>query len=203
MTGSTDNNQRTVAGYERCARDYAADVPSRPSAGGEAALRRFAAALPAAGRVLEIGSGPGWDADFVESLGIAVHRTDVTAAFRTLQAERGKTVDALDLLVDPIPGVYAGVMLMCVLQHFEREQVDAALGKLAAALAGGGALLLSHPVGDDALWEHGNSGDYRVVRWMPEALDARLAQAGFTVVWQAGIEGAAEPWRTLLARTAG
>src|SRR5688500_9916982 len=96
------HNQRTVAGYERCARDYAAETASSTAPDGKTALRQLAAAVAPGGRVLEIGSGPGWDADFLESLGLDVHRTDAAAAFCDLQAERGKRCDLLDVLVDPI-----------------------------------------------------------------------------------------------------
>lgn len=194
------HNRRTVQAYERYARDYAAAVSSQPSGPDAEALHRFASAIPRVGNVLEIGSGPGWDADFLETLGIDVHRTDVTAAFREFQAERGRRVDPLDLLTDEIPGLHHGLMLLCVLQHFERTQVDGVLCKLAHALAPGGALLLSHPLGEGESWQRGTSGDYRVVLWSREALDARLAQAGFAVTWEANIEGDDGPWRTLLAR---
>lgn len=150
--------------------------------------------------MLEIGSGPGWDADFVEGLGREVHRTDATEAFRAFQRERGRQIDALDLLHDALAPGYAGIMLLCVLQHFERERVDELLAKLARALVPGGALLLSHPVGDDAIWEHGESGDYRVVRWLPQRLDAHLAHAGLELIWQGQGAGAADRWRTLIAQ---
>lgn len=194
-----DENRRTVAAYERHARDYAENVPREPSPFDAQALRRFVAAMPPDSGVLEIGSGPGWDADFVESLGVAVHRTDVTAAFRDFQTERGKRIDALDLLADDIAGRYGGVLMLCVLQHFERAQVDAALRKLRLALLDGGTLLLSYPLGDEDFWQHGSSGDYRVVRWSAAALDQRLAQAGFTVDWSASRDFDEGPWRTVLA----
>ncbi len=196
------NNQRTVEGYERCARDYAAEVDSTPSPTGAAALRQLAAAVAPGNRVLEIGSGPGWDADFLETLGIDVHRTDVTAAFCDVQAERGKRCDALDVLTDDIAGRYHGIVVLYVLQHFERAQLDAVLRKLAQALRDDGALLLSYAEGDDECWQQGESGDYRVVRWTREAFDARLAQAGFTVAWEHAFKGKDQAWRIVLARKA-
>jgi SAM-dependent methyltransferase len=194
------HNQRTVAGYERCARDYAASVDSTPSPSGAVALRQLAAAVAPGGRVLEIGSGPGWDADFLETLGLDVHRTDAATAFCDLQAERGKRCDPLDLLADRIDGRYDGIAMLAVLQHFERAQLDVVLRKLAQALGAGGALLLMYPEGDDDDWEHGASGDYRVVRWTPDAMDARLAQAGFAVAWASSFDGRGGSWRSVLAR---
>ena len=194
------NNGRTVAAYENYARRYAANVSPQPSDSGASALRRFADALPSGGRVLEIGSGPGWDADFLEGLGVQVHRTDVTAAFRDFQAERGRHTDAFDLLKDEITQTYDGILMLCVLQHFERTELDAVLHKLVNALRDGGALLLSHPVGEDEVWEHTASGDYRVVRWSSALLDGRLQQSSFTVAWDACDNGDEGPWRSVLAQ---
>lgn len=194
------HNQRTVAGYETCARDYAASVASTPSPPGEAALRQLAAAVAPGGRVLEIGSGAGWDADFLESLGLDVHRTDAAAAFCDLQAERGKRCDRLDLLADGIAGRYDGIAMLAVLHHFERAQLDAALRKLARALGDNGPLLLMYPEGDGEHWESDASGDFRMVRWMPEAMDERLACAGFAVAWDHRFDGRAGSWRSVLAR---
>ena len=194
------HNQRTVAGYERCARDYAASVASTPSPPGAAALRQLAAMVAPGGRVLEIGSGPGWDADFLESLGLDVHRTDAAAAFCDFQAERGKRCDPLDLLVDPIAGRYDGIAMLAVLQHFERAQLDPALRKLAQALGAGGPLQLMYPEGAGDHWEGDASGDFRLVRWTPEAMDARLARAGFAVAWEHTFDGRAGSWRSVLAR---
>lgn len=202
-THSRSHNRLTVAGYERCARDYAASVDRVPSPAGAEALRQLAAAVAPGSRVLEIGSGPGWDADFLETLGIDVHRTDAATAFCDVQAERGKRCDPLDVLADPIDGPYSGIVMLCVLQHFERRQLDAVLRKLAGALCAGGGLLLMYPEGEDDAWEHGASGDYRVVRWARDALDARLARAGFAVAWDNAFDGRGGSWRSVLARKQG
>lgn len=192
------NNRRAVADYQCSAREYVATVNGRPSASAEA-LRRLAERVAPGARVLEIGSGPGWDADALEALGVDVHRTDVTAAFCDFQAERGKRCDRLDLLSDRIDVRYGGAMMLCVLQHFERSQLKGALRKLAGALDAGGPLLLMYPEGDDEYQEHGAAGDYLVVRWTPAAFDAHLARAGFEVAWQHTIDGRGGSWRTVLA----
>jgi 2-polyprenyl-3-methyl-5-hydroxy-6-metoxy-1,4-benzoquinol methylase len=194
------NNGRTVAAYENYARSYAANVSQQPSESGASALRRLADMLPSGGRVLDIGSGPGWDADFLEALGVHLHRTDVTAAFREFQAERGKQVHALDVLTDEIADTYDGILMLCVLQHFERSELGAVLRKLVNAVRDKGAVLLSHPLGEDEIWEHTASGDYRVVRWSSSALDERLHRSGLSVTWDAREDGDEGPWRTVLAR---
>ncbi|MGO1003872.1 methyltransferase domain-containing protein [Lysobacter sp. CA196] len=200
MAPSESSNRRTVAAYEKCAHDYAASVPPQPSAAGAEALRRLAGALPSGEGVLEIGSGPGWDADFLETLAVPVHRTDVTRAFCEFQALRGRRAEVFDLLADEVAGRHAGILMLCVLQHFERGDVDGVLRKLAQALLPEGALLLSYPLGEGEFWEHGDSGDYRVVRWSDAGLDERLRAAGFAVDWESRIDGRDGPWRSVLAR---
>ena len=194
----SSNNGRTVAAYENYARRYAANVSRQPSESAASALRRLADMLPCGGRVLDIGSGPGWDADFLEGLGVRVHRTDVTESFRDFQAERGQQVDALDVLTDEITETYDGILMLCVLQHFERTELDGVLHKLVNALKDKGAMLLSHPVGHDELWERTTSGDYRVVRWSSAALDERLRRSGFVVAYDKSEDGDEGPWRTVL-----
>ena len=121
--GSTSAHHRTVESYERIARDYADDTAPGPSGVGDFggdALRRLLGAVPAGGSVLEVGSGPGWDADFLEAHGVAVRRTDITDAFIDLQAERGKVVERLDVTSDDLGGPYDAVLALAVLQHVDR-----------------------------------------------------------------------------------
>src|SRR5688500_14402693 len=105
MTQMT-NNRRTVLAYEQCALGYTESVAPDPADGVPTELRRLVDAVGPGARVLEIGSGPGWDADQVESLGATVRRTDVTRAFVDIQTRRGKHVELLDVLVDDLGGPY-------------------------------------------------------------------------------------------------
>jgi 2-polyprenyl-3-methyl-5-hydroxy-6-metoxy-1,4-benzoquinol methylase len=136
------NNRETVQSYELCAPDYAATTQQRSQA-GENTLRLLVDALGGAGTVLEIGSGPGWDADFFEEQGLSVRRTDVTEAFLSFQAERGRKAERLDLIEDELGGPYDGIVALYVLQHIDRTLVSMVLGKVAAALRPGGAFLVS------------------------------------------------------------
>ena len=113
-----------------------------------------------------MGSGPGWDADLVESHGLAVRRTDVTAAFIDLQAERGKVVERLDVTSDELGGPYDAVMALAVLQHVERAEIPALLHRVAGALEPGGVFLVAIREGDGETWEVGDSGNpYFTVLW--------------------------------------
>jgi hypothetical protein len=195
------NNQRTVQSYEGYARQYAAAVSRDPSPPTQEGARRLVQVTGAAATILEIGSGPGWDADFVESLGASVRRTDITAAFRELQAERGKHVDALDVLEDDLSGPYHGIMAMCVLLNIDRDQVATVLGKVSRALIPAGAFLVSLREGEGELWERSEaSGDYHVVLWSEPDFASSLRAAGLEVLWRTRHEDSDGTWLTFLAQ---
>lgn len=193
-------NRETVASYEQIARAYA-ESTAGPEGVGSAALRRLVVAIPADGRVLELGSGPGWDADFVESFGPTVRRTDLTRAFVQLQRGRGRHAEVLDAIYDEYGGPYDAVMALCVLIHIERDDTSRLLAKVAAALRPGGSFLVSVREGVGDQWEVGESGNrYHVVFWDGDDFQALLASVGLKVRWTArSLEDADEPWLTVLA----
>lgn len=207
MTNPT-SNQTTVASYERIAADYAASTAGIPDGVTAAGIRRLLddATRPGeAPSVLELGSGPGWDADFVEELGARVRRTDVTRAFCDLQAERGRAVDVLDAITDAYTDddhpAYDAVLALCVLLHVDRASTPGVLRKVHDALRPGGGFLVS--VREGELWEHGESGNaYHVTFWQRPALDDALRAAGLEPTWHARSLSDDEAWLTVLA-TAG
>jgi len=131
---------RTIESYEAYAATYDTLVGPTPPANIEAALRRLVAVARPGGEILEIGSGPGRDADFVEDLGVRVRRTDATRAFVGLQARRGKRAVLLNVVTDELCGPYDGVLAMCVLIHVGFDQTDAVLRKIAESLRTLGAV---------------------------------------------------------------
>lgn len=177
------NNQRTVQSYEGYARQYAAAVSQESSGLAREGIERLAAIVPK-GTILEVGSGPGWDADFMKSLGLSVRRTDVTQAFRDFQQERGKTIEPLDILVDDFGGPYDGVVALYVLQHIERDHMDSVLGKIAGALKLDGVFLVALREGQQDIWERSEkSGDYHVTLWDEADFVKQMAAAGLKVLW--------------------
>lgn len=191
-------NARTVSSYELIAAEYA-----RETAGGGRSepLERLAAVVPGSA-VLEIGSGPGWDADALEAAGLHVRRTDVTQAFIDLQQARGKRVDRLDVLVDDLGGPYDGIVALAVLQHVPRQQLPGVLTRLAAALAPAGALLVCVRTGAGERWEIGESGNpYYCALWGEDEFVGVLEEAGLRVAWQdASVDGEDNDWLYLVAR---
>jgi len=174
-----DSMQRTLQSYEASARDYDAIVADHPPPELEDALRRMVACMPTGGSVLEVGSGTGRDADFVESLGVIVRRTDATQAFLDLQAERGKQGALLNVVTDPLGGPYDAILAMAVLIHVDRAQIAPVLRKVFDALAPGGVFLAGMRIGEGE-----TNGDYQTVYWDRDRFVAQLAAAGLQLGWE-------------------
>jgi SAM-dependent methyltransferase len=190
------NNRRTIQSYEHIARGYADSTRPEDSYTGDAGLRRLTDVVGVGGQVLELGSGPGWDADLVESRGVSVRRTDITQAFLDLQRERGKRVERLDLISDELGGPYDGVMALCVVQHIGRELVPGVLIRVATALRPNGIFLVSVREGFGERWE----GEYHTVLWDRPRFSAALAAAGMAAEWVGRTVYSEGPWLTFTAR---
>lgn len=194
-------NQSTLAGYEGCALDYASSTAPRPASGEPAALQELLKAVEPGGRLLEIGSGPGWDADWLEARGLDVRRTDATDAFVRFQASRGRPAERLDVLHDPLGGPYDGILALYVFQHIERDALPAIFGKAALALREGGAFLLSIREGAGETVEQGSKGGaYYVAMWQRSDLLAELGAHGFGLAWSSSSEDGEGRWLTVLLR---
>ena len=183
--------------YEGYARQYDA-LGDHPAPNIEDALRRLVQCVPLGASVLEIGSGPGREADFIESLGVVVRRTDAAQAFLDVQAERGKKGELLNVMIDDLGGPYHAVLALCVLIHVDREQIDLVLTKIRRALQPGGAFLVSMRTGEGE-----TSGNYHTVYWTRDRFAARLAAAGLAVEWDAvSVDSDGDGWVHFLARRA-
>jgi 2-polyprenyl-3-methyl-5-hydroxy-6-metoxy-1,4-benzoquinol methylase len=198
---ATPDGDSTIAAYEECAIDYAHST--RPDAnlcatpGLRELLRIVRKDLP----VLEVGSGPGWDADWLEASGLDVRRTDATTAFVKFQRDRGKSAERLNLLEDDLGGPYAAIVAMYVFQHIDRRALPTVLEKAARAVAPDGLVLFSTREGEgEALEQRASGGRYYVALWSAEELDAIASSLGLETLWSRSSVDSEGAWRFLLLR---
>ena len=144
-------------------------------------LRRLLAIVPAGGTVLQVGPGPEWDTDVLDTLGVTVCGTDST---------------------DDLGGPYDAVLALAVLHQVDRALVPDLLGRVAGALAPGGVLLVSVREGDGERWEDTDSGSpSSTVLWREPDLCDALEDANFSLEWRAWGEDSEDGrWLTFLAR---
>jgi hypothetical protein len=192
-------NRHTIVSYEGCASDYARSTEPAPGS-DRRTLARFLEMLPTGGRVLEVGSGPGWDADWLEAQGVRMRRTDATLAFVEIQKARGAAAELLDVVTDDLGGPYSGVIALYVLQHVDRPRLPDVLAKISKAVIDGGAFLLALREGRNDLIEHGSSNSYYVAEWAKPDLDEILCGLGFRESWSTSSEDADGRWLTILTR---
>ena len=193
-------NRATVAGYDATAADYAAETDHAPTADHVEALDRFVASVGSGGRVLEVASGPGWDADRLEAMGLRVRRTDLSEGFIAFQRERGRTVDRLDLIAGDLEGPWDGFVALYVIQHIGRPLVDGVVGRIAGALRPGGTLLLSYQEGEGERTSVAPEGTYQVVRWRDADMTECLSRNGLMLDRRWLFHGSEADWITVIAR---
>jgi 2-polyprenyl-3-methyl-5-hydroxy-6-metoxy-1,4-benzoquinol methylase len=192
-------DRRTVESYEHIADEYARETADNDFSSGS--LARLAASIPS-GHVLEIGSGPGWDADALEDAGLRVRRTDAAQAFVDFQQSRGKEAGRLDAIADDFGGPYDAVVAIAVLQHVPPDDLPGVLAKVAESLRPGGKFLVTVPLGHGVDWEVGKSGNryYRAL-WSEDDFIAALTRVGLMPEWtdRSG-DNADSGWLTVLAQ---
>ena len=178
----SSDNAMTLQSYEIAADRYAAAASTRPREQQRAFLERLTERIGQRGHLLEIGSGPGFDADTLEALGLRVERTDAANSFLGQMSERGKTPRLLNAIADELGGPYDGIFANAVFLHFSRDELRGVLAKARAALKAGGALAFSVKDGDGEAWSDGKLGHPRhFTYWREPALRDLLRSTGWQV----------------------
>ena len=150
----SDPGDVTLATYEAGAELYREDENQRPRPPEvDSFLSRVARLLPGAGpRVLELGSGTGADASYLEALGVTVVRTDATSAFVQRLQENVHDARLLDVRRDDLGGPHDAILAMATLLHLSRPDFVRFLGEARAAVSQTGLLAFTLKEGDDEGW---------------------------------------------------
>ncbi len=190
----------TIAAYDAAIDRYlAASTPAVPALA--VFLDRFAGLVGAGGSVLELGSGPGWDAAHLEGRGLRVSRSDATPAFVDHLRGSGHEVRLLDVRSDDLGGPHDGVLAQAVLLHLPREQMAAVLRRIRPAVVPGGVLGISLKEGDGVGWSDAKLGvPWFFTYWREAAVREVLEGAGWTDVTVEHVSGRADEWLPVTAR---
>lgn len=196
---TSDDDNITLAAYE-AATDRYLEHSAPPGPEMVTYLDRFAS-MVGEGRVLELGSGPGWDAVHLETRGVQVARSDATPAFLTRLRAAGHQARLLDMRTDDLGGPWDGVLADAVLLHLDRPQLDDLLSRARRAVTDNGMLGLTVKEGDGAAWTTAKLDRPRLFTyWREPALRDILTRTGWTVHRLDHVTGRHEPWLYVLAR---
>ena len=150
--------------------------------------------LPDGASILEIGAGPGIDAQRLrDKFGYIVTASDIDApGFVDAVRKRGFEPVAFNVVKDDPPGIYDGVFCWRVLQHLMPKDVEIALGKIYSTLRNGGRCLLStmnREASEVDFQEIDFDGEYHIgaprifYYWRESDLSRLIEQAGFRIVY--------------------
>nr|WP_281360647.1 GNAT family N-acetyltransferase [Curtobacterium albidum] len=201
--------ERTLLAYERGADRYAERTDDHRAG----LVDDLLALVPAGSHVLELGSGPGRDADALEAAGLRVDRTDGAAAFVDRLRAAGHDARLLDVRDDDGPrdaggvltlwgGPYDAVFANAVLLHVDRDDTGPVLDRACRAVRPGGVLAATVKRGDGDGWSDRKLDDPRwFTYWTEDALAAVVTAAGWrgVTVRETTRPGADERWLTVTA----
>ena len=189
----------TLDAYQDCIDIYCADSPSAVADPVAALLDAVVARISRHGSVLEVGSGPGLEAQYLEERGVIVDRTDATPAFVDRMRQEGHSVRLLDVREADLGGPYDAVVANAVLLHLERAHAERALASIRTATRPGGVLALTLKEGDGEAWSEAKLGRPRwFVYWQEDPLRQVLQRVGWRVLELTHVRGRTERWLYVL-----
>jgi len=195
------SDQRTIDVYNARVDAYVETVAHEPD---NETIAAFIAALPAKGRVLDIGCATANAAAKMRDAGLQIVAVDPSEGM-IAKAKQLHDINVIPGSFDDIPalGKFDGIWANFCLLHARREDMPRHLGDIHAALTPGGLFHIALKLGD------GDARD-RIDRYYTyyaeDELTALLENAGFGLVDKVygegpGLEGSISKWIAIRART--
>ncbi len=195
-----DPTDVTLAAYEKTVEAYCAAAPAGVDPALAALLDAVVTTVPG-GCVLELGSGPGREAEYLEQRGLTVDRTDACLGFVERLRQGGHAARALDVRSGDLGGPFDAVLANAVLLHLDRGEMERALRACHAATRASGVLALTVKDGDGEGWSTAKIGEPRwFVYWRPQPLRELLARTGWQLLQLEQVQGRTEPWLHVLCQ---
>lgn len=176
----SETNKRTIDTYETHVQEYIDGTPNEVSGGVKDWIDRTLDELPNDASIIEIGSAFGRDANYIETIGYSVERTDATHGFVDFLLSQGHSAKDFNLLTDDFDKSYDVVFADAVLLHFTRDEFEFALRKVHAALNVDGRFAFSLKQGEGERWSEDKLGAPRFFcYWTEDQITDVLERTGF------------------------
>jgi 2-polyprenyl-3-methyl-5-hydroxy-6-metoxy-1,4-benzoquinol methylase len=200
MSDPSAPTDRTLATYQATAEVYRARLPVEMTAPMRSFLDAVVDATGPGARCLELGSGAGRDATYLETLGLRVERTDGTPAFVAMMRRDGDDARLLDVRTADFGGPYDAVLALAMLLHLSRADFALVAAKARSAVSAGGLFALTVKEGDGEAWSTAKLGAPRwFTFWREAPLRAALTEAGWRVTSLEHVPGNGEDWLFVIA----
>jgi cyclopropane fatty-acyl-phospholipid synthase-like methyltransferase len=182
ISAGDPSNAQTLASYDATPQQYVERTSEHLSPAAqqwlEAALRR----VPPGSTILEIGSGTGRDAAWLEAQGFTVIRTEASTGLREYLRSQGYEVRPLNVLTDEVDEQYAMIHANAVPLHLTPDQLSQVLRRIHAWLAPEGVFTCSVKQGHGERWETEKLDQPRFFHyWSAQDFTNHLQACGFHV----------------------
>jgi 2-polyprenyl-3-methyl-5-hydroxy-6-metoxy-1,4-benzoquinol methylase len=178
------SNHLTLQTYEQSVQEYIDGTPAEVSGATKEWIDWTLERLSSQATIIEIGSAFGRDANFIESQGFTVERTDATEAFVVFLQNQGHPVKQFNILTDAFHASYDLVFANAVFLHFPPSELETILKKVHATLKPDGLLAFSVKKGEGEEWSTAKVGKPRYFcYWTEDKMRYLLEKTHFQVVY--------------------
>ena len=179
------NNQLTIASYEENLDSFVETRNQENTIRFSQWIVEQLAHVSESAKIAEVGAGPGYTADYLESLGYTIDCSDAAKSFVEFMQAHGRAAQQIDIVKQPIGQDYDVIIALNVLQHMSQEDLQRALRHISQALRPGGKFLFSITVGDGSEEWHDNKGGSRYfLNWPLDDLRQLLKSEKFVVTYE-------------------
>ncbi len=195
-------NKVTLEAYEARLQEYTNNTPQHVDGFIKEWIDHSLTYVKKGETILELGSGCGRDADYIESQGYKVKRTDAAHSFVELLKKQGKEAFLLNAITDEFTSIYSMFFANGVFLHFTPEETKKVFSKAHASLKADGILACTVKQGEGSGWSEEKLGMPRYYcYWQEQKLQELLYQTGFEVLeLKVSERGKNASWISIIAR---
>ncbi len=202
----TGDNSVTLQSYDDHINEYVEATPNQISGHVKLWLDEALSFTNHTAPILELGSGTGRDADYIEKCGYKIVRSDAAKGFISRLRNQGHSAKHLNALTDDLDGPYAAILANAVFLHFTPGQLTNVLKKARTALVDDGVLAFTVKQGTGSEWRDTKLGTPRFFQyWQSDALKHQVENNGFEIISFKSFPSSSRPgtvWLHLIARKA-
>jgi SAM-dependent methyltransferase len=181
----SNGNQTTLESYSHNVGKYIEKSPQELDTNLKSWIDKILTTQSLSAKILEIGSGTGRDASYMESRGFRVIRSDGAPGFVSHMNTEGKHAVRLNILTDEITGQFDLIYANAVFLHFTPDELRLILSKIMTHLSPNGTLAfrtLESDAEERQEWsEHRLGAPLYFYHWPHEALERLLTVQGFEI----------------------